>query len=90
MKQLKYYMSDVMLFYISLSSKPINTLCMIADRERFSAFGVDHWETGGVAVGLFTTLLAGRSRIQLPMVSLQFFIDIFIPAALWPWGRLNL
>jgi hypothetical protein len=39
----------------------------------------------GGAVGLGTLLQAGRSRVQFPMVSLEFFIDIILPAALWPW-----
>jgi len=33
-----------------------------------------------------TALQAGRSQVQFPMVSLEFFTDIFLPAALWPWG----
>jgi len=32
-------------------------------------------------------LQAGRSRVRFPMVSLEFFIYIILPAALWSLGR---
>jgi hypothetical protein len=33
-----------------------------------------------------TALQTGRSWDQFPMVSLEFFIDKILLAALWPWG----
>ena len=43
----------------------------------------------GGAIGWGTALQAWRSRVRFPMVSLEFFIDIILPAELWPWGGLK-
>ena len=43
----------------------------------------------GGTVGCGTALQAGRSRVRFPMVSLEFFIDIILPVALWPLGGLH-
>ena len=42
------------------------------------------------AVGWSTALQAGRSRVRFPMVSLEFFIDTILLAALWPWVWISL
>jgi hypothetical protein len=47
-------------------------------------------EARGSVVGWGTTLQAGRSRVRFPMSSLHFWIDLIIPAALWPRGQLSL
>jgi len=39
-----------------------------------------------IRLATYFDLQTGRSRVRFPMVSLQFFIDITLPAALWPWG----
>ena len=35
-------------------------------------------------------LQAGRSRVRFPMVSLEFFIDTILQAAIRPWGPVSL
>ena len=44
----------------------------------------------GGSVGWGTALQTGRSQVLFPMESLDFFSDLILPVALWPWGRLNL
>jgi hypothetical protein len=41
-------------------------------------------------VGWGTTLQAGRSRVRFLVKSLDFSINLILPAALWPWGWLSL
>ena len=43
----------------------------------------------GDAGGWCTALQAGRSWIPFLMVSLEFFIDMILPVAVWLWGRLS-
>jgi hypothetical protein len=47
------------------------------------------WARGSVFGG-DTTLQAGISRVRFPMKSLDFSIEVILPTALRPWGRLSL
>jgi hypothetical protein len=44
----------------------------------------------GGAIVRGTALQALKSRVRFPIVSLEFFIDIILPIALWPCRRLSL
>ena len=50
----------------------------------------DQVGASGGAVGWGTALQAGRSRVRIPMLSLEFFIDIILTVTLWPRGWLSL
>ena len=52
----------------------------------FSSVNFHHVALGR-AVGWGTALQTGWSRVRFPPASLEFFIDIIFPTALWPWGR---
>ena len=54
----------------------------------FTVNTVVHGARGG-AVVWDTALHGGRSWVRFP-ISLEFFIDVILPAALWPWGWLSL
>jgi hypothetical protein len=43
----------------------------------------------GSIVGWGTMLQARRSCVQFPMKSLDFSIDLFLPATLWPSSQLS-
>jgi hypothetical protein len=47
--------------------------------------GGPRWNSGATNV-----LQIGRSLVRFQIVSLEFFIDVILPIALWPWCRLSL
>jgi hypothetical protein len=69
------------------------TLCSLCRLGVLTTLPLDQILTvqgGARGSGWGTALQTGRSRDRFPTASLEFFIDIILPAALWSWGRLSL
>ena len=68
--------------------------CVIASNGLiFKLYVCNYKQTMGVrgsTRGWGTVVQAGSSRVRFSMVSLEFFIGIFLPVALWPWGWFSL
>jgi hypothetical protein len=66
--------TDVLMTFI------LRLYCINSSQRVFLITTPHHWGTA---------LQTGRSRVRFSMVLLEFFIDITLPAALWPWSRLS-
>jgi hypothetical protein len=59
-------------------------------QQNLSVWSCSKMGARGSIVGWSTMLQAGRSRDRILMRSLDFSIDLILPAALLPWGWLSL
>ena len=72
--------------YLREIAQPITTLALLVlINNNNSTTTINNGARGG-AVSCGTALQGRRSRVPLPIVSLEFFIDITLPAALRPLG----
>ena len=62
--------------------------------HRFSITKKKEWMSFNVIISIYfedhtKQMHAGRSRVRFQMVSMGFFIDLILLAALWPWGLIQ-
>jgi hypothetical protein len=83
--QIPAHIPPIMIVFLSPSKLTTNFLFYFIFNVLLPNHGGTQWRSGWG-----TALQTGRSRVRFPMASMDFFIDIILPVALWLWGRLNL
>jgi hypothetical protein len=79
---------------IALLAKTLYAICNIAKKAYsndivYTIYQLFHSYCTDLTI-YSTALQVGRSRVRFPMVLLEFFINVILPAALFAWGRLRL
>ena len=68
----------------------IVTVSLNGKQYQIRSFSLHSFYAVPLLLGLGAVLRIEKSLVRFQMVSLEFFIDINLPIALWPWGWLSL
>jgi hypothetical protein len=90
-KKLRGFTEETLYYDSRLWQKIERRASIVPSRMLTATFGKFYEELARCSIVDWGTMLqAGRSRIRFPLRSLDFLVDLILPAALWPWVRLSL